>query len=103
MFSVSSIFVMIDKSICKSVTRSPTPLHIFIGWIMPLPINCAAYGENPEGRPECERGYYAPIFQESRLYCFIMYICVQCEVLVIWLLHLSIHCIHLLALATLMY
>jgi len=29
-----------------------------------------------------------------------VHMCVQCEVLVIWLLHLSFHCIHLLALAT---
>ena len=32
-----------------------------------------------------------------------VHMCVQCEVLVIWLLHLSLHCIHLLALATHMY
>ena len=32
-----------------------------------------------------------------------VHMCVQCEVLVIWLLHLSLHCIHLLALATYMY
>ena len=29
-----------------------------------------------------------------------VHMCVQCEILVIWLLHLSLHCIHLLALAT---
>ena len=32
-----------------------------------------------------------------------VHMCVQCEVSVIWLLHLSLHCIHLLALATHMY
>ena len=29
-----------------------------------------------------------------------VHMCVQCEVLLIWLLHLSLHCIHLLALST---
>eukprot|EP00985_Skeletonema_marinoi_P003406 scaffold1462_cov167-Skeletonema_marinoi.AAC.1 len=32
-------------------------------WISPAPINCAAAGENPDGRPPCERGYYAPVLQ----------------------------------------
>jgi len=32
-----------------------------------------------------------------------VHMCVQCEILVIWLLHLSLHCIHLFALATHMY
>ena len=32
-----------------------------------------------------------------------VHMCVQCEVLVVWLLHLSLHCIHLLAIATHMY
>ena len=32
-----------------------------------------------------------------------VHMCVQCEVSVIWLLYLSLHCIHLLALATHMY
>ena len=32
-----------------------------------------------------------------------VHMCVQCEVLVIWLLHLFLHCIHLLGLATHMY
>ena len=32
-----------------------------------------------------------------------VHMCVQCEVLVIWLLYLSLHCIHLFALATHMY
>lgn len=37
-------------------------------WITPVPINCAAYGENPEGRPDCTRGYLAPIFQWAIFY-----------------------------------
>ena len=32
-------------------------------WIAPVPINCAAYGEIPDGRPPCTRGFYAPLFQ----------------------------------------
>ena len=41
---------------------------VYIGWITPVPINCAAYGENPEGRPDCTRGYLAPIFQWAIFY-----------------------------------
>ena len=53
---------------------------------MPLPINCAAYGENPEGRPECERGYYAPIFQWAIFYALIwgMIIAVTVIMLVVY-------------------
>ena len=53
---------------------------------MPLPINCAAYGENPEGRPKCERGYYAPIFQWAIFYALIwgMIIAVTVIMLVVY-------------------
>lgn len=37
-------------------------------WITPAPINCAAAGEIPDGRPPCERGYYAPILQWAIFY-----------------------------------
>jgi hypothetical protein len=37
-------------------------------WIAPAPINCAAAGEMPDGRPPCERGYYAPILQWAIFY-----------------------------------
>ena len=37
-------------------------------WISPVPINCAAAGEIPEGRPPCQRGYYAPILQWAIFY-----------------------------------
>ena len=37
-------------------------------WIAPVPINCAAAGEIPGGRPECTRGYLAPIFQWGIFY-----------------------------------
>ncbi|KAL9188985.1 hypothetical protein ACHAXT_011475 [Thalassiosira profunda] len=37
-------------------------------WIAPVPINCAAAGEIPDGRPECTRGYLAPIFQWAIFY-----------------------------------
>jgi len=37
-------------------------------WITPVPINCAAAGEIPEGRPPCDRGYYAPILQWAIFY-----------------------------------
>ena len=37
-------------------------------WITPAPINCAAAGEIPDGRPPCERGYYAPVLQWAIFY-----------------------------------
>jgi len=46
----------------------------------------------------------APLPGKSAFVLFYhVHMCVQCEVLVIWLLHLSLHCIHLFALATHMY
>ena len=37
-------------------------------WIAPVPINCAAAGEISDGRPPCERGYYAPVLQWAIFY-----------------------------------
>jgi uncharacterized membrane protein len=37
-------------------------------WISPVPINCAAKGEIPYGRPTCTRGYLAPVFQWGIFY-----------------------------------
>jgi len=71
-------------------------------------INCDCSLFNDQTlRKGCENFYSLywdnPTGKSAFVLFYHVHMCVQCEILVIWLLHLSLHCIHLLALATHMY